>query len=158
LIGPIALVGSFFVNPAPPADASVAELALFAHLHHLGIVLGAWLQAMGSLLIGKAVQRVFLIAPALLVPLGFVLVGSHQLPRVFAYSGLAFGCVLQILGFVGLFGALQQLIDVVLIIQALWFVAASVTLMGCPGHDDKKVSDCVAKSALQIEVDSKLDR
>jgi len=51
IIGPVTLVGSFFINPAPPTDASVAELTDFAHQHHTTIVLGGWLQGMGSLLL-----------------------------------------------------------------------------------------------------------
>src|SRR6516164_10178329 len=167
MLGPVTLVGSFFINPAPPADASVAELAEFAHRHHNTIVLGGWLQGMGSLLIvifalalvhlagatqwfsgwmtllagatilmvslveitfylgavqgaasgdeasglasdnlRKAVQHVFLIAPALLLPLGVVLARSCLLPLSFAYSGLALGALLQIFGLVGLFHVL----------------------------------------------------
>jgi hypothetical protein len=190
IIGPITLVGSFFINPAPPADASVAQLSDFAHTHHNTIVLGGWLQGMGSLLLvifalalvhlagathwfsgwmtmlagatilavslmeitfylgavqgaassdvasglasdnlRKAVQHVFLIAPALLLPLGVVLLGSRVLPRPLAYLALALGAILQILGLVGLFNVLQPVIDVLLIIQALWFLAAAIALI-----------------------------
>jgi hypothetical protein len=193
IIGPVTLVGSFLINPAPPADASVAQLREFAHRHHSTIVLGAWLQGMGSLLIvifalalvhlagatnwlsgwmtllagatilmvslveitfylgavqgaasgdeasglasdnlRKAVQHVFLIAPALLLPLGVVLLLSRLLPLGFAYSGLALGAVLQLLGLVGLFNGLQTVIDFVLIVQALWFVAAAIALIARP--------------------------
>jgi hypothetical protein len=77
----------------------------------------------------KAVQHVFLIAPALLLPLGTVLLGSRVLPRIFVYLALAIGVTLQIFGLVGLFGLLQPIIDDLLIVQALWFVAAGVALM-----------------------------
>ena|SRR5215469_5239219 len=77
----------------------------------------------------KAVQHVFLIAPAMLLPVGFVLLGSGVLPRVFAYLALAIGAALQVLGFLGLFGMLQPVIDNILIIQALWFVAAEVAVL-----------------------------
>ena len=77
----------------------------------------------------KAVQHVFLIAPALLLPLGVVLLGSRVLPRAFAYLALAIGTTLQIFGLVGLLGVLQPVIDDVLIVQALWFVAAGFALM-----------------------------
>jgi len=36
---------------------------------------------------------------------------------------------LQILGFVGLFNILQPVIDILLIVQALWFVAAAIVLI-----------------------------
>src|SRR5215813_10821372 len=140
LVGPVVLVSSFLINPAPPAAATVVQLREFALQHHNGIVLGGWLQGMGSLLIVifslglvhlanatqrlagwitllagavimavslaevafylaavqatetgdtasglaaanliKAVQHVFLIAPAMLLPLGLVLKGSSLL-------------------------------------------------------------------------------
>jgi len=76
----------------------------------------------------KAVQHVFLVAPALLLPLGAVLLSARVLPRVFAYLALALGAVLQALGLVGLFGVLQPVIDVLLIVQGVWFLAAAITL------------------------------
>ena len=190
IIGPVTLVGSFLINPAPPPDASVAQLTQFANRHYNTIVLGAWLQGIGSLLIvmfalalvhlagatqwfagwmtllagatilmvslvevtfylgavqgattgevtsglasdnlRKAVQHVFLIAPPLLLPLGIVLIRSRLLPLMLVYLGLALGTALQILGLAGLFHVLQPLIDVILIVQALWFVAAAVVLI-----------------------------
>jgi hypothetical protein len=190
IIGPAILVTSFLINPAPPADYTVDQLRDFAIRHHNGIVLGGWLQGMGSLLVVlftlalvhlanathrlagwitllagasilmvslveiafylgavkatesgdttsalasnnliKAVQHVFLIAPALLLPLGFVLLGSNVLPRAFAYLSLAMGAALQALGLLGLFNVLQPVIDVLLIVQSFWFVAAAVALL-----------------------------
>ncbi len=80
----------------------------------------------------KAVQHVFLIAPALLLPLGAVLLGSRVLPRAFAYLALALGALLQVLGLVGLFSPLQLVVDVLLIVQGLWFLAAAFTLLVRP--------------------------
>ena len=77
----------------------------------------------------KAVQHVFLIAPALLLPLGVVLLSTRVLPRLFAYLALTLGATLQILGFVGLFNILQPVIDILLIVQALWFVAVAIVLI-----------------------------
>jgi len=77
----------------------------------------------------KAVQHVFLIAPALLLPLGVVLLSTRVLPRLFAYLALTLGATLQILGFVGLFNILQPVIDILLIVQALWFAAAAIVLI-----------------------------
>lgn len=190
IVGPVILVASFAINPAPPADYTITQLRDFAIQHHNGIVFGGWLQGTGSLLIVlfaialvhladathrlagwitllagaailmvslmevtfylgavqateigdtasalssnnliKAVQHVFLIAPALLLPLGFVLLGSNVLPRVFAYLALAMGTTLQIFGLLGLFNILQPLIDVLLIVQSFWFVAAAIVLL-----------------------------
>ena len=190
IIGPVILVLSFVINPAPPADYSIPQLRDFAQQHHNGIVMGGWLQGIGSLLIVlfaiglvhlagaasrlagwitllagttilavslmevtfylgavqatqsgdtasalasnnliRAVQHVFLIAPALLLPLGFVLLTSTVLPRAFAYVALALGVTLQILGLLGLLNLLQPLIDALLIVQSAWFVAAAVALL-----------------------------
>jgi hypothetical protein len=190
IVGPSILVASFVINPAPPATDTVAQLRDFALQHHNGIVLGGWLQGMGSLLIVlfslglvhlanaaqrlagwitllagavilvvslveivfylsavqateagdtagglaansliKAVQHVFLIAPALLLPLGIVLRDSRILPRVFAYTALLVGGTLQVLGLVGLLHPLQAVINVILIIQSLWFIAAALAVL-----------------------------
>jgi len=190
ILGPVILIASFVINPAPPANYTVPQLREFAVQHHNGIVFGGWLQGMGSLLIVlfaiglvyiakamqslagwitllagttilmvslvevafylgavqateagdaasalasndliKAVQHVFLIAPALLLPLGFVLLSSNVLPRVFAYLALAMGATLQVFGLLGLFNVLQPVIDNLLIAQSIWFVAAAITLL-----------------------------
>jgi hypothetical protein len=189
-LGPAILVTSFVINPALPVDSTVPQLRDFAIQHHNRIVLGGWLQGMGSLLIVlfaialvhladathrlagwitllagttilmislvevtfylgavqatesgdtasalasnnliKAVQHVFLIAPALLLPLGFVLLGSNVVPRGFSYTALVLGGTLQVLGLLGLFHVLQPVIDVLLIVQAFWIVAAAVALL-----------------------------
>ena len=189
IIGPVILVGSFVINQAPPAGYTIAQLQDFTLQHHNGIVLGGWLQGIGSLLIVlfaialvhladatqhfagwitqlsgatilmvslaevtfylgtvqateigdtasalssanliKAVQHVFLIAPALLLPLGFVLLRSSVLPRVFAYLALVLGAILQIFGLLGLFNVLQPVIDSLVGVQSLWFVVAAIAL------------------------------
>ena len=76
----------------------------------------------------KAVQHVFLVAPALLLPLAFVLRNSTVLPRPFALLALLLGVVLQVLGLSGLFRVLQGVIDILLIVQAFWFIAAGIAL------------------------------
>jgi hypothetical protein len=192
-VGTLVLIGSFVLNPAPPAGLTTRQLMDWALQHHTTIVLGGWLQGVGSLLtvlfalalvqlagathrfagrvtllagaaillvslvevtfyfaaaqaavtgdvatgtlasaLVKAVQHVFLIAPALLLPLGAVLLGSRVLPRAFAFGALALGGVLQVLGLVGLFGVLQPVVDVLLIVQGVWFLAAAGTLLVRP--------------------------
>ena len=190
IIGPLILVASFVINPAPPPGSTIPDLRSFAVQHHTGIVLGGWLQGIGSLLIvvfaiglvhladavnrlagsvtllsaaiiamvslvevtfylgavqateigdtasalssdnlRKAVQHVFLIAPALLLSVAFVLKGSQLLPRIFEHTALALGVTLQTLGLLGLFNVLQPVVDVVLMVQALWFVTAAIVLL-----------------------------
>lgn len=193
VVGTVTLIGSFVINPAPPAGLTTAQLVDWAVQHHTTLVLGGWLQGIGSLLtvlfalalvhlagathrfagwatllaggtillvslvevtfylaaaeaavtgdvatgtisnaLIKAVQHVFLIAPALLLPLGAVLLGSRVLPRAFAYLALALGAILQGLGLLGLFGVLQPVIDALLIVQGVWFLAAALTLLVRP--------------------------
>jgi hypothetical protein len=189
LLGVAALVVSFAINPGPPPGATAAEVIAFANQHRPTILVGAWLQGIGSLLnvlfvlalvhlagarhrfagwltllagatvlmvslvevtgylvyaqasahgdltgamIGtdftEAIQHVFLIAPALLLPLGAVLLGSRLLPRVFGYLALMLGSLLQILGLVGLFTALQPVIDNLLTAELVWMAAAAIAL------------------------------
>jgi hypothetical protein len=208
IVGTITLIGSFAINPAPPAGLTTAQLADWGVQHHTTIVLGGWLQGIGSLLtvlfalalvhlagathrfagwatllagsaillvslveitfylaaaeaavtgdvatgtisnaLIKAVQHVFLIAPALLLPLGAVLLGSRVLPRAFAYLALGLGAILQALGLVGLFDVLQPVIDVLLIVQGLWFLAAAVALLVRPFPITASASASVSRAA-----------
>ncbi len=115
------------------AGTSILMVSLVEIAFYLGAVQatesGDTASALASNNLIKAVQHVFLIAPALLLPLGFVLLGSDVLPRAFAYLSLAMGAALQVLGLLGLFSVLQPVIDILLIIQAFWFVAAAVALL-----------------------------
>jgi hypothetical protein len=190
ILGVLALVASFNVNPGPPANASIAQIVDFGKQYHDSILVGAWLQGVGSLLnvvfvlalvhlagygdrfagrltllagvtilnvslveiafyltavqsgesgdltamatslqFIKGVQHVFLIAPALLLPVGLAILGSPVLPQIFGFLAIALSAALEILGFVGLFNNLQPVIDVVLIVQEVWMLAAAVALL-----------------------------
>lgn len=76
----------------------------------------------------KGVQHVYLIVPALLLPVGWTLSGCRLLPAVFGYAALAIGASLQILGPLGLVSPLQPVVDTMLIVQGVWFLAASAAL------------------------------
>jgi len=189
LLGPIVLIASFQINPAPPASSTATQLMEFAAQHYATIILGGWMQAVGSILlvlfalsivyfaratgrlsglitvmaaacilmvslleitfyltaaqalvdrdealgtsanaVVKSVQHVFLLSPALLLPVGYILVSTRLLPPVLGYLSIFIGAVLQILGPIGIFAPLQGLIDVILIVQALWFAAAGILL------------------------------
>jgi hypothetical protein len=189
IFGPLILVGSFAMNPAPPTGLSAAALAAWAAPRAGLLLLGGWTQGIGSLLIViftlalvemggarsgfagrltqlasatilavsllevafylaaaqavvandamlglvsggliKAVQHVFLIAPAVLLPLGVVILNTRVLARGFGYSALALGASLQALGLAGVLWPLQPLVDGLLIVQSLWFVAAGLAL------------------------------
>jgi hypothetical protein len=211
VVGTVTLIGSFVINPAAPASLTTAQLGGWAVQHHTTIVLGGWLQGIGSLLtvlfalalvhlagaahrfagwatllaggaillvslveitfylaaaeaavtgdvatgtisnaLITAVQHVFLIAPALLLPLGAVLFGSRVLPRGFAYLALALGAILQVLGLVGLFGILQPVIDVLLVVRGSWFLAAAITLSWYGQYTAAEANHLVADDGGQV--------
>lgn len=51
IVGVLMLGTSFGTNPGPPPGATQAQLVAFGHQYFAGILWGAWLQAVGSLLI-----------------------------------------------------------------------------------------------------------
>jgi len=114
---------------------SLTEITFYIAAAHAAATADAAVGLASAALI-QAVQHVFLIAPALLLPLGVVLLRSRVLPRAFAFSGLALGATLQILGLVGLLAELQPVVDALLVVQSLWFVLAGVALAVRPagGH------------------------
>ena len=91
----------------------------------------------------KAVQHVFLIAPALLLPLGVVILRTKVLSGAFGWTALAIGAALQALGLFGLFAALQPVIDSVLVVQSLWFMAAAIAI-GLAGLRPAKPASALA--------------
>jgi hypothetical protein len=90
-----------------------------------------------------AIHHDFVIAPALFLPLGLVILGSRVLPRGLGYLALVLGGIVQILGLAGLFGVPQSVVDNVLTIQELWIVAAAVMLVarGGPATDGPPMAD-----------------
>jgi hypothetical protein len=67
-------------------------------------------------------------APVIFLSLGTILLGSHLLPRVFGYLAFGLGIVFEIVGFVGLFTT-PVFTLVALSLQALWVLAAAITLL-----------------------------
>jgi hypothetical protein len=79
-----------------------------------------------------AVQHLYFIvaAPSLFLPLGAVLLGSAVLPWVFGYLALALGAAFAILGVVFLSSlTLPATVLDSAGIQALWWLAAAITLI-----------------------------
>jgi hypothetical protein len=79
-----------------------------------------------------AVQHLYFIvaAPALFLPLGVVILGSAVLPRAFGYLALGLGAAFAILGVAFLFTlTLPAAVVASASIQALWWLAAAVTLI-----------------------------
>lgn len=188
--GVVLLIVSFAINNGPPPDPSSAELIRFGQQNYAHILWGAWLQAVGPVLIVLfafalihladatqslagwmtlfgaavlmmvslieitfyigalnpdppvmpsitlrliyAVQHLYFIvaAPALFFPLGFVLVRSQVLPRVFGYLALLLATGFAALGIAFLLTmTLPAPVTAFAGVQALWWLAAAITLM-----------------------------
>jgi hypothetical protein len=82
-----------------------------------------------------ATEHVFLLAPPLFLPLGLILLRTAILPRLFALLAVAFGVIAPFLGLAGLFtvtannnGPVGAAINILVAAEALWIIAASLTL------------------------------
>jgi hypothetical protein len=96
-----------------------------------------------------AVQHLYFIvaAPALFLPLGVVILGSHVLPRVFGYLALVLGATFAILGVVSLFSlTLPAAVIAFAGIQTLWWLAAAITLL----VGTEKTSDPASMKAQKL--------
>ena len=67
-------------------------------------------------------------APVIFLALGTVLHGSHLLPRVLGYLAFGLGIAFAVVGLIGLFTT-SLLTIAVLSLQALWVLAAAITLL-----------------------------
>lgn len=79
-----------------------------------------------------AVQHAYsvLAAPAVFIPLGFVLLGLGTVWRVFAYLAFVLGVAFAVLGLPTLLDdALQGVVNILSIVQGFWFLAAAITLL-----------------------------
>jgi hypothetical protein len=86
---------------------------------------------------GYAVQHLyfFVAAPALFLPLGVVLLESRVLPKTYAWLAVALGVTFAALGFATVDRlVLPPLVTAFAAIQALWWLAASVTLIRRSGR------------------------
>ena len=87
-----------------------------------------------SLNLIKAIQHAYSIipAPVLDAGLGIVILSSPLFSgivgRILGIAGIAFGVVLVILGFFGVFTSLQQTIDTILTVQQVWLIAIVVAV------------------------------
>jgi hypothetical protein len=73
-------------------------------------------------------------APVIFLALGTILLGSHLLPRVLGYLAFGLGIAFAVVGLIGLFTT-SLLTIVVLSLQALWVLAAAITLLVRPGKE-----------------------
>jgi hypothetical protein len=87
-----------------------------------------------------AIGRSFLIAPAILLPLGFVILQTRLLPRSYGWIAIGFGAVSQALGLLGLFSKVgfADVNPAVLGFENLWLIAVAVTLLVCRRSDEPR--------------------
>jgi len=81
---------------------------------------------------GYAIQHLyfFVAAPALFLPLGFVLRGSRLLPKIFAWLALALGATFAALGIATIKElVLPAAVTAFAAVQSFWWFAASIALM-----------------------------
>ena len=89
-----------------------------------------------------AIGRSFLIAPAILLPLGFVILQTRLLPRAYGLIAITFGVASQALGLLGLFSkiAFADINPAVLALENLWLIAVAVTLLVSRPHRQNTVN------------------
>lgn len=74
--------------------------------------------------------HIFLLAPSLFLMLGFALKGSLVLPKIFITTAITLGVLFQTLGVLALFfNSFLFLVIIVLMLQNVWTIAASVVLL-----------------------------
>jgi hypothetical protein len=86
---------------------------------------------------GYAIQHLyfFVAAPALFLPMGFVLRGSRLLPNTFAWLALALGATFAGLGLATIRElVLPAAVTAFAAVQAVWWFAASIALMARSGR------------------------
>ena len=102
-----------------------------------------------SLRLIYAVQHLYFIvaAPALFLPLGIVLVSSRILPRLFGYLALVLAVCFAMLGVIFLLHiTLPGPVTAFAGVQALWWLAAAITLVVRSGKIPNSVNQEVAVS------------
>ena len=123
IVGVIMLIISFSINPGPPSNATGAQLVAFANQNFTSILWGAWLQAVG---------------PVLIVLFAFALVSlAGATTRLAGWMTLFGGAILTMVSLVEItfyIGALYRLttglisLDFVHAVQHLYFIVAAPAL------------------------------
>jgi len=111
-----------------------ASVLMTVSLIEVTFYIGALESESGLVSLGliHAVQHLYFVvaAPALFLPLGIVILGSIVLPRVFGYLALALGAAFVALGVAFLLTlTLPGWVQLFASIQAIWWLAAAVTLI-----------------------------
>ena len=114
-----------------------ASVLMTVSLMEITFYLGAWFPEPAmmphiSLKFISAVQHLYFIAaaPSLFFPLGFVLVQSQVLPRIFGYLALFLAVTFALLGAVFMLTlTLPEWVTSFAGVQALWWLAAAITII-----------------------------
>jgi hypothetical protein len=123
IVGVIMLITSFSINPGPPPNATSAQLIAFANQNFTSVLWGAWLQAVG---------------PLLIVLFAFALVSlAGATTRLAGWMTLFGGALLMMVSLVEItlyIGALYSMttglmsLDLIHAVQHLYFIVAAPAL------------------------------
>jgi hypothetical protein len=122
LVGTCMLGVSFAINTGPPAGASGAQLAAFGQQHHDAILWGAWLQAVGPVLIAVFAFAIVALAGAMARLAGWM--------TLFGTATLMTVSLIEITGYIGTLHtspATMDLTSLALIysVQHLYFIVGA---------------------------------
>ena len=125
LVGTCMIGISFAINPGPPAGASGAQVAAFGQQHHDAILWGAWLQAVGPVLIA-----VFALALVVLAGATARLAGWMTL---FGAATLMTVSLIEITGYIGTVHTSPATMPgtslaLIYSVQHLWFIVGAPAL------------------------------
>jgi len=123
IVGVIMLIISFNINPGPPSNATSTQLAAFANQNFISILWGAWLQAVGPLLIMLFAFALVCLAGATTRLAGWM--------TLFGGAILMMVSLVEITFYIGtLYGTTTGLIslDLIYAVQHLYFIVAAPAL------------------------------
>jgi hypothetical protein len=112
--------------------------------------LGAGALGLISVDIIHALQHLYFIvaAPSLFIPLGFVLLASDVLPRVFGIVAVALGTLFGVVGAMTLWAlVLPNAVLALAGIQTVWWIAAAIALLLSYQSGDRSVSRAIQGGA-----------
>ena len=116
---------SFAINPGPPAGASAAQVAAFGQQHHDAILWGAWLQAVGPVLIVVFAFAVVVLAGATARLAGWM--------TLFGAATLMTVSLIEITGYIGTVHTSPATMPgtslaLIYSVQHLWFIVGAPAL------------------------------
>jgi hypothetical protein len=125
LVGTCLLGISFAINPGPPAGASGAQVTAFEQQHHDAILWGAWLQAVGPVLIAVFALAIVVLAGATARLAGWM--------TLFGAATLMSVSLIEITGYIGTVHTSpasmgETSLALIHSVQHLWFIVGAPAL------------------------------